>query len=582
MKIKRFVAAVVVLCLLILPVLPLGRAEATIHTYGVYKYTLTDGEITIVQVTSSTNAELWVKSEINGYPVVAIGEKAFQHRTNYKKIKIPGSVKTIGKEAFYGCTKLQEVILEEGVQAIEYGAFKDLTNLETVSIPDSLLSIGDYAFYSCTKLKDQSWGNGLLTIGDYAFYDCDAISKPQFGEKLQSIGAYAFAGSNVSQLEFPDSLESISDFAFHTCNLVQSVKIGKGLCRIGIAGMAQIATGTQGYEVDPENTYFCTDAQGVLYTKDMTEVVRVPKLVTGDYKIPDGVHTVRDYAFRGCASITDLTMPDSLRTIGDYAFDGCTGVGTLKIGAGVETIGDYAFTYWSSENATIVIPDSVKKIGNYAFLYTGCSDVLVIGNNVQSIGEMAFSSVYAVETLVISGNVQQMENRAFNQIRPERVIYCGTEQQKETFLAHLATYTNDMSEAVWQFHDVVSATCTTAEYCRYCREEFAPPLGHDYVSEVTAPTCTAGGYTTHTCSRCGDTYVDNQTDRTEHSWQSGGCTGCDLTAEDLDLSADQRVSALDAQLLAEALSGCRELTPEQWQVMENLSVAEIVKYILAN
>ncbi|MBR6119179.1 MAG: InlB B-repeat-containing protein [Oscillospiraceae bacterium] len=34
-------------------------------------------------------------------------------------------------------------------------------------------------------------------------------------------------------------------------------------------------------------------------------------------------------------------------------------------------------------------------------------------------------------------------------------------------------------------------------------------LGHNYVATVTAPTETEQGYTTHTCSRCGDSYVDS-------------------------------------------------------------------------
>ncbi|MBQ3214605.1 MAG: hypothetical protein IJB11_00650, partial [Oscillospiraceae bacterium] len=35
------------------------------------------------------------------------------------------------------------------------------------------------------------------------------------------------------------------------------------------------------------------------------------------------------------------------------------------------------------------------------------------------------------------------------------------------------------------------------------------PCAHNYTSDVTAPTCTTDGYTTYTCSGCGDTYVDN-------------------------------------------------------------------------
>ena len=33
-------------------------------------------------------------------------------------------------------------------------------------------------------------------------------------------------------------------------------------------------------------------------------------------------------------------------------------------------------------------------------------------------------------------------------------------------------------------------------------------LGHNYEATVTAPTCVEQGYTTHTCTRCGDSYVD--------------------------------------------------------------------------
>ena len=41
--------------------------------------------------------------------------------------------------------------------------------------------------------------------------------------------------------------------------------------------------------------------------------------------------------------------------------------------------------------------------------------------------------------------------------------------------------------------------------CGYFEGEIIPALGHDYVEEIVAPTCTEPGYTTATCSRCGDT-----------------------------------------------------------------------------
>lgn len=70
------------------------------------------------------------------------------------------------------------------------------------------------------------------------------------------------------------------------------------------------------------------------------------------------------------------------------------------------------------------------------------------------------------------------------------------------------------------------ATCTEPGYTgdTYCKDcgllirqgELLPALGHDYEAEVTAPTCTEQGYTTHTCSRCGDSYVDSETPALGH------------------------------------------------------------------
>ncbi len=67
----------------------------------------------------------------------------------------------------------------------------------------------------------------------------------------------------------------------------------------------------------------------------------------------------------------------------------------------------------------------------------------------------------------------------------------------------------------------VAPTCTESgltegKHCATCdtvlvKQETVKALGHNYKSVVTEPTCTDGGYTTHTCSRCGDRYVDSET-----------------------------------------------------------------------
>ena len=78
-----------------------------------------------------------------------------------------------------------------------------------------------------------------------------------------------------------------------------------------------------------------------------------------------------------------------------------------------------------------------------------------------------------------------------------------------------------------------AATCTEAgeesRTCASCGEfetcEIAA-LGHSYESVVTEPTESEQGYTTHTCERCGDSYVDSYTDPAghEHIWDEGVIT----------------------------------------------------------
>ena len=69
-------------------------------------------------------------------------------------------------------------------------------------------------------------------------------------------------------------------------------------------------------------------------------------------------------------------------------------------------------------------------------------------------------------------------------------------------------------------HSWNDATCATPKACGTCGATEGSALGHNYKSVVTAPTCTANGYTTHTCQRCGNSYKDSYTDMIAHKYTS--------------------------------------------------------------
>ena len=56
---------------------------------------------------------------------------------------------------------------------------------------------------------------------------------------------------------------------------------------------------------------------------------------------------------------------------------------------------------------------------------------------------------------------------------------------------------------------------------------------HNYESVVTAPTCTDAGYTTYTCSKCGDEYTDNEVAATGHSYNESITTAATCTTAGL-------------------------------------------------
>ena len=79
-----------------------------------------------------------------------------------------------------------------------------------------------------------------------------------------------------------------------------------------------------------------------------------------------------------------------------------------------------------------------------------------------------------------------------------------------------------------------AATCTatgigrytwkTTTYGTFYFDVTIAKTAHNYKDTVTAPTCTEKGYTTHTCSGCGDSYKDTYTDALGHDWDDGVVT----------------------------------------------------------
>ena len=67
-------------------------------------------------------------------------------------ISFSGSISSIGRDAFYGCTQLRSIKIPSGITEIDSYTFEGCTSLTSVEIPSSVTRINSEAFYGCSSL----------------------------------------------------------------------------------------------------------------------------------------------------------------------------------------------------------------------------------------------------------------------------------------------------------------------------------------------------------------------------------------------------------------------------------------------
>ena len=95
--------------------------------------------------------------------------------------------------------------------------------------------------------------------------------------------------------------------------------------------------------------------------------------------------------------------------------------------------------------------------------------------------------------------------------------------------AHTHSYTNKVTAATCTTKGYTTHTCACGN--SYV-DTYVDALGHSYKSVVTPASCTSAGYTTYTCSVCQDTYKGDNVSALGHNYVNGVCTRCSATDPD--------------------------------------------------
>ena len=235
---------------------------------------------------------------------VEIASTAF-YRTPLTNFNVEGNISKIDEYAFV-YSDIAELSLKGNVTEIAYGAFAGCSNLAEIEIPDTVMSLCGTAFRNSLWEKNQPNGaiylnhalygykgsapanerfiikNGTTVIAHYALESVSGITSVTLPEGLKVIGDYAFHDTDITEITIPASVEKIGNRAFIACESLKAIN------------------------VDENNQYY-KSVNGVLYNKDMTELIYCPNIGGNYLEIPESVEIVRSYAF-GTTSVDTIKV----------------------------------------------------------------------------------------------------------------------------------------------------------------------------------------------------------------------------------------------------------------------------------
>lgn len=394
---------------------------------------------------------------------------------------IPVGTQTVAPGAFIGCNGLTEITVPNTVTLIGecafYGLSDNLTKLTFAGNAFNDMIIDNYAFRGCEKLATIEFvaGSRVTTIGEGAFMGCKDIVSFEIPATVTQIKASAFADcTGLKTLTFAASTKTLEfgENVFSNCEKLTTVTLPANVSKI--PGIFNGCTSLEQVNVDPNSAYL-TDIDGVVFNKEVTELLFFPQGKSGEYvlpatvtKIANGVFrnvaldkltiyntiaeigeyvfhgavigelefvdhedqtaypnatelTLRDHAFHGIIlgvkgyydyTYTPLVLPAHTKTMGAYAFASAQ-FEYITLNEGLTAISDYAFKQCASLYDTeLVLPSTIKSIGAHAF--DGANlNVITLNEGLESIGDYAFHNIYYLYDISIPASVKSIGDYAF-------------------------------------------------------------------------------------------------------------------------------------------------------------------------
>ena len=238
-------------------------------------------------------------------------------------------------------------------------------------------------------------------IGERAFYGSSNLVSIEFPDFIKSIGSYAFANCiGLTSVSLPEGVTEMTMGTFIGCTGLVSVSFPSNLKSFG-TGTFEGCTGLTSINVDSGNSFYCSQ-DGILFTKDMTELICYPAAKEGGhYAVPSGVVIICDEAFGSSYNLTSVDLPEGLISIGAGAFSGCSLI-SIDLPESLVSIGASAF--YGKNWTSLVLPENLRSVGYGAFSWSETLVSVAILSDTLEIGGGAFSGCGSMKEVLVLGD----------------------------------------------------------------------------------------------------------------------------------------------------------------------------------
>ena len=402
----------------------------------IYTYTLDDANRATITGYSGNATALYIPGEIDGHEVVAIGDRAFENRTDLRTVMIPDSVTEIEAYSFNNCTNLSNVTLSKSLKYMGGRAFGSCEKITQIEIPKSLDNCGNsgYASYhgpfgacsglkkitfeegatevsnglfrGCTGLEEINIPDGVTKIESSSFEDCINLVSVNISDSVIKIENETFAGcEKIESINIPDSVTEIGERTFANCSKLSNVKLSKNLEYMGGRAFGSCEKITQ-IEI-PKSLDNCGNSGYASYHGPFGACSGLKKIT-----FEEGTTEISSGLFRGCTGLEEINIPNSVTEIESSSFEDCINLVSVNIPDSVIKIGNEAFA-GCKKIESINIPDSVTEIGGSTFANCSKLSNVKLSKNLEYMGGRAFGSCEKITQIEIPKSLDNCGNSGY-------------------------------------------------------------------------------------------------------------------------------------------------------------------------